>query len=310
MSGAAACLRQRSTRLALAATWPLDASSEAHEIVGESLRRADQERNVTGLRGARGKFAGGSPLNRDGAAGQITWRPGPLAIARMLPRLFGGESSPGVYLPSERLPAFHALVERSAGLFGYRQLRVARATLVCRAKQPFELRVEVAGESGGRLNDGLFPALVEGTGAEAAWFTGHSARLTLGEVEQEFHLWRLTIDNGLRAVGGIGAPAGDELVATDRRIELQIVTPAVTGSPAMELWEDRHAARCGRFTIDAGEQRLTFSFPHLVRKAGKVAANSVSSARVRTTDRRVTLRLSAQRPLEEPEATITLGDTS
>jgi hypothetical protein len=242
------------SRLSMAAAGTAIGSyTEAHEFISESLAKAQDIVDTSGMRGTRSHPA---ERTRDGnftVGGGIRYHATPALLDLLLPRINGANESTDVFALADTIPEFDVLVERVTKRFQYGGCKVGRATFRCTPGGILELDLDVTGKTE-TVSATAFPTITAPTDAP---YVMSDAAFTMLSAAREVTSFELTIDNFLD-VRFSNSQSATSIMASDRVVSCSLTVPY--NSTNADLYGvNTGSAAAASFVFTNGTKSITFT---------------------------------------------------
>lgn len=247
-------------KMLMDATTSFDTESEAYAFISENLRQSvelDIDPSIRGTR-SRAKERSGMSLKRVG--GDITFRPSPTELDRLLPRMLGAAESTDTFAVAETLPEFSVLINKVAYAYQYDGCKVGTARFTGQESQAIQLALSLFGKTRTKVATGSFPAVAIDTDTYYSFFQGV---LTLDGDPYLFNQFDLLIDNLVEVLFENSVTAST-VEAADRNVTLSVNVPFNSASSDLQDAIDNAETIAASLVFTNGGQSLTFTMPALM----------------------------------------------
>lgn len=237
----------------------IDSSSESYSFISETLKQTvelDIDPSIRGTR-SRAKERSGVSLKRVG--GDITFRPSPTELDKLLPRILGAAESSDTFAVAETLPEFWVALYRVAGAYKYNNCKVGSARFSGSEGQALQLALSIFGKTRTKI-EGAFPAVAIDTDSYYSFWQGV---LTIDSEVYNFRTFEVGIDN-LAEVLFENSVTATTIEAADREVTLTVDTPFGVPAEALQAKIDNAQTVSASLVFTNGGQSLTFTFPALM----------------------------------------------
>ena len=207
-----------------------DVSSEAYEILSESIQKTALILDTGGIRGTRSHSEERTKPGPYEVGGSFVINPSPADLDLWLPRILGANEVADLFDVAEALPAFGVLKELGAEQFEYTDCKVNTATFRATAGGLLELEINVMGLD--EVVGTAFPAITPGIATNNDPYAFSEAVITLVAGARTCIDFEITIDNQLKRRFSNSVTATD-LTAGDRIVTCKFKTPYTSSELAL-----------------------------------------------------------------------------
>lgn len=238
---------------------PIDTNSEAYAFISESLKQTVELDIDPSIRGTRSRSKERSGLSLKRVGGDITMRPSPTELDRLLPRILGAAESTDSFAVAETLPEFLVSVYRVASTYTYAGCKVGSARFTGQEGQALQLIMSLLGKTRTKSAD-AFPSVAIDTDS---FYTFHQGVLTLNSVAHSFRSFELIVDNMMEVLFE-NSETATTVEAADRMVSLAVDVPFASAANTLQDAIDEAEDIAASLVFTNEGQSLTFTFPALM----------------------------------------------